>query len=247
MQSSVLLRSLAGTQLTVRVLATVPSSDEQQRRVATVVVFVQDAAMGNRAPQCQAAMVRARVFDTAPIGSIVTAVEASDPDMGDTLEWSIATTALDAFDVDSRGVVRIARSLRENLSMMAQQAAQASTSTLTFNVRATDRTGAFCETMLVVAIETLNTPPAMLATFNFVVQQCVEAGAIVGQVTAVDPDGSEDARLQFFIDGDDARFFRIDNGGTITSAADFAQRQNFTFIVRVIDEGGAETTGWWRY
>ena len=187
------------------------------------------------------------VREDAAVGEIVGTVSATDPDMGDTLTWSIVGGNLDpdqdgtpVFSIDENGQIAIADA--DDLDFET-------TSTYTLEVEVSD--GELTDqTTVTIGLINVNEPPVIPVGQILTVPENSANGTVIGTVQANDPEnnittwaiteGNVDE------DGDGTTPFAIDGTGTIRvtdgDELDFESTSSYGIEVTVIDEFGDTTT-----
>ena len=123
------------------------------------------------------------ILETASGGELagITA-QASDIDYSDTVTFSLVSDAGGRFVIDpSTGVVSVAPGATFEA---------ASEPSLSITVRATDGTGRFADSAFTIAVQNVNQAPESVDLVGSTLPESVE-GAVVGAVTAFDPDADD--------------------------------------------------------
>lgn len=187
------------------------------------------------------------VREDATVGAIVGSISATDPDLTDTLTWSIVGGNLDpdqdgtpVFSIDENGQIAIADA--DDLDFET-------TSNYTLEVEVSD--GELTDQVTVtVGLINVNEPPVIPIGQILTVPENSANGTVVGSVQANDPEnnivtwaitnGNADE------DGDGISPFAIDGTGTIRvtdgDELDFESTSSYGVEVTVIDEFGETTT-----
>ena len=224
--------------LSVKVTATDSSSATVSDTFDIVVANVNDA------PVFTGQDATASVDENSTAGTSVVTVEATDPDTGDTVTYSLDATSDVAFDISSSGAITVAA----NDSLDHE-----TTSSYTVTVTATDSaTPALTATHAVtVSVTDLNEAPAFPSTApsTLSIDENNGAQAAVGTVAAEDPDdGAAFATLTYSLD--DTSVFEINSttGAIAVTAADALNHEttsSYTVTVKVRDskdgDGAADT------
>ncbi|HET6467019.1 MAG TPA: cadherin domain-containing protein [Geminicoccaceae bacterium] len=179
-----------------------------------------------------------RVAENAAAGSVVgITAHALDPDIGDTLTYSLADDAGGRFRIDAQsGVVTVAPG-----AVLDFESAQSHT----ILVRATDAGGLFGERAFTIALVDVNEAPGPVSDQNGAANRVSEAaagGTTVGiTARAIDPD-ADDSLTYGLVDDAGGRFQIDAQSGVVTVAEgaelDLAQAQSHTITVRATDTSG---------
>jgi uncharacterized delta-60 repeat protein len=194
------------------------------------VVFTSTTSAGpvNHVPQITAGGGTFTVAESIAVGSVVTAIAASDVD-SDPLSYSFtAGNTGTAFAIDSTGHITVATTL---------QAKQTPTYTLTVQV-ADGRGGTAAATVIVNVTAVNHTPQVAGGGGAFSLPESSAAGTAVTTITATDADGNP---LTFSITaGNAGNAFAVDSSGhvTVASALNATQQASYTLTVQVSDGVG---------
>ena len=187
----------------------------------------------NRPPSLTPATFAVR--EDAPQGAIVGTVQASDPDVGQTLSYSIASAA---FSIDSQGRIRVADPNR--LDFESQPQFQVNVTVRDDGSPRLQTTETF--TINVVEVDGANSRPVVEPS-SFEIDEDAANGTTVGFAVASDPDAGQTLRYSirsaaFGIDAASGRIFVADSNRLDIEAKP-------TFNVRVIarDNGNPRRTG----
>ena len=198
---------------------------------ATVTVGVTDV---NEAPT--AADASFTIAENAGTNAVVGSVTASDPDAGDTISYAITGGNADgAFAIDANGQITVA-----NGSLLDHESAPSRTLTVTV----TDAAGLTDTATVIVGVTDVNEAPTA-ADASFTIAENAGTNAVVGSVTASDPDAGD--TISYAITGGNADgAFAIDANGQITvangSLLDHETAPSRTLTVTVTDSGGLTDT-----
>ena len=198
---------------------------------ATVTVGVTDV---NEAPT--AADASFTIAENAGTNAVVGSVTASDPDAGDTISYAITGGNSDgAFAIDANGQITVA-----NGSLLDHETAP----TRTLTVTVTDAAGLTDTATVTIGVTEFNEAPTV-ADASFAIAENAGTNAIVGSVTASDPDAGD--TISYAITGGNADgAFAIDANGQITvangSLLDHETAPTRTLTVTVTDSGGLTDT-----
>jgi subtilisin-like proprotein convertase family protein len=174
------------------------------------------------------------VDENSPNGTVVGTIVASDPDAGDTLEFSVTGGSGDtAFAVDTAtGQITVADSSQLDFE---------TTASFTLEVTVTDSGSLSDAATITIALSDVNEAPS-IADQQFAIDENSANGAVVGTLVATDPDGGD--VLSFGVTGGSgAGAFAVDAASgqiTVTDASqlDFETTPSFTLEVTVTDAGG---------
>ena len=198
---------------------------------ATVTVGVTDV---NEAPT--AADASFTIAENAGTNAVVGSVSASDPDAGDTISYAITGGNADgAFAIDANGQITVA-----NGSLLDHETAPSRTLTVTV----TDAAGLTDTATVTVGVTDVNEAPTA-ADASFTIAENAGTNAVVGSVTASDPDAGD--TISYAITGGNADgAFAIDANGQITvangSLLDHETAPSRTLTVTVTDAAGLTDT-----
>ncbi|MEO1211196.1 MAG: cadherin domain-containing protein, partial [Cyanobacteria bacterium J06638_20] len=178
----------------------------------------------------------ASINENSPDDALVIALQANDPDAGQTLSYSIiAGNENGAFDIDDNGFITVADS-----AQLDAETPSLATYSLLINV--TDD-GSPSETTfftLTVTVDDANEAPEFGGPFNFTIAEDAANTTPVGTpLTAVDPDG--DALTYSITAGDIDNIFDINASGQIViddnTNLDFEVRSTYVLTVQAQDGG----------
>ena len=198
---------------------------------ATVTVGVTDV---NEAPT--AADASFTIAENAGTNAVVGSVTASDPDAGDTISYAITGGNADgAFAIDANGQITVA-----NGSLLDHETAPSRTLTVTV----TDAAGLTDTATITVGVTDVNEAPTA-ADASFTIAENAGTNAVVGSVTASDPDAGD--TISYAITGGNADgAFAIDANGQITvadgSLLDHETAPSRTLTITVTDAAGLTDT-----
>ena len=193
---------------------------------ATVTIGVTDV---NEAPT--AADASFTIAENAGTPSVT----ASDPDAGDTISYATGGNADGAFAIDANGQITVA-----NGSLLDHETAPSRTLTVTV----TDSGGLTDTATVTVGVTDVNEAPTA-ADASFTIAENAGTNAVVGSVTASDPDAGD--TISYAITGGNADgAFAIDANGQITvangSLLDHETAPSRTLTVTVTDAAGLTDT-----
>ena len=176
--------------------------------------------------------------ENSTAGTVVGSVTASDPDAGDTLGYSITGgNTGGAFAIDASGQITVGNAAALDFE---------TTPTFTLTVQVQDQAGTGLTATATVTVNLTNVNEAPTVTgFTTSLAENSAIGAVVGSVTASDPDAGD--TLGYTITGGNTGgAFAIDASGQITvanaAALDFETNPTFTLTVQVQDQGGTGLT-----
>ncbi len=197
------------------------------------VTITRDSAVSNNPP-----VVDDQTFvvdEDSAAGTVVGTIAANDPDVGDTLTFTVTGgTGQTAFDVDpGSGEITVANSGQLDFE---------TTASFTLEVEVNDDgTPSLSDTATVtIEVSNVNEPP-VVDDQSFTVDEDSADGTVVGTIVASDPDAGD--TLTFTVTGGtDQTTFDVDPGsGEITVAnsgqLDFETTASFTLEVEVNDDG----------
>jgi len=168
------------------------------------------------------------VTENSAANTLVYTAAAADP-AGGTVTYSLTGTDAAAFTINaSTGAVTI--------NAVPDFETKSSYS---FNVKASDASGAFNTEAVTIGVTDL--PPTIAPGVPFTLDEGVPAGTLVYAAVATDPAGGT---VTYSLIGADASAFSIDAGGivTINAVPDFETKSSYSFSVKASDASGAFTT-----
>ena len=214
-------------------LVTVQASDETNPVTMTVAVTVTDV---NEAPAFAIETDTRSVAENTAAGQDIGApVEATDPDDGDTLTYSLGGTDAASFDIDT-----------SSGQLQTEDALDFETKA-SYTVTVTASDGSLSDSQEVtITVTDANEPPAFddVEPATRTIDENTAAGKNIGApLTATDPD--DGATLTYTLGGDDAAFGIDPSSGQLqTSAAlDFEAKGSYTVTVSVRDSKADDGTG----
>ncbi|MGP1385996.1 MAG: cadherin domain-containing protein [Thainema sp.] len=185
----------------------------------------------------------ATLLENSANSTVVGTVTATDPDIGEVLNWSITNGNVDtdgdgtsAFLISDSGEITIADS--DDLDFEANS---------TFDLELTVTDGEFSDvTNFTVTLTNVNEPPVVPADQVLTVPENSANGTEVGMVMVNDPEGNVTnwsiTANNPDTDGDGIRLFQINSNGLITVAdgdeLDFETTSSYDLTVRAVDEEG---------
>ena len=198
---------------------------------ATVTIGVTDV---NEAPNVADAGFN--IAENAGTNAVVGSVAASDPDAGDTVSYAITGGNTDgAFTIDANGQITVADG-----TLLDHETAPSRTLTVTV----TDASGLTDTATVTIGVTDVNEAPTV-ADASFNIAENAGTNAVVGSVTASDPDAGD--TVSYAITGGNTDgAFAIDANGQITVAdgtlLDHETAPSRTLTVTVTDAGGLTDT-----
>ncbi len=162
-----------------------------------------------------------------PAGTLVGNLSATDPDAGDTFTYTFAGGADDA-----------------QFKIVGKQLQSAAVFDYTvknqyqIRIRVTDNGGLFYEKNFAVNIKSTNVAPTAISLDNTTILENRPAGALVGHLSATDPDAGETFTYTFAGGADDAQFKIVGNQLQSAAVFDYETKPQYRIRVRVTDHGG---------
>ncbi|XP_038055589.1 protocadherin Fat 1-like isoform X3 [Patiria miniata] len=200
------------TSFTVIVVATDgDTGDAQNTAETTVHIILMD--FNDSPPHFTHSSYSGRVLESEPVGTVVTAVFATDADLGSNSDLVYYITEGDPFGhfaIESNsGQIFVSRELDRELKE-------------TYNLNVTVTDGAFMDAAM-VTITVLdvndNVPFCAQTVYSDDVTESLPPGTDILQVSASDADAGDNAVITYTLSGDDAALFAIDSSsGQISSA-----------------------------
>jgi VCBS repeat-containing protein len=164
----------------------------------------------------------ASVAENSPANTVVGALSAIDPDVGDTATFTLTNDAGGLFAISGGNLVATGPLNYE----------QATSHQVT--VRATDSGGLTFDATLTIATTNVNEAPTDISLSNATLPQGTPVGTVVGALSATDPDAGDTAT--FSLVNDDGGQFAVSGGNLVVAGALSAGPQQVT--VRDTDGGG---------
>ena len=189
-------------------------------RYDTFTIQVADV---NEAPSLPS-LSNATIAESAPIGSVLGTLAATDPDAGDSLSYSLAGTPT-PFAV-AGNELRVAAPL--DYESAASHAV---------TVRVTDSGGLSSEQTFAVQVTDTNEPPSNVLLSNTNVLETAAMGAVVGTLSSVDPDAGDSHT--YAITGGGAGFAIVGNELRVAAALDHETAASHPITIRATDAAGA--------
>jgi len=174
-----------------------------------------------------------KVGEHATPGTVVGKVTGVDPDAGDTLTYSLKTTAGNNFAIDAKtGEITVAKGAKFDFEPG---------DTPTITVRVKDAGGKYYDEAFKIEITGGNAPPTDLDFVGGEVNENASTGTVVGHVTATDPDQGE--TFTYALSDDASGRFAIDSATgeiRVATGADlnFETEPDHGVLVRVTDSAG---------
>ena len=172
------------------------------------------------------------ILEDSSIGSRVGVVSATDPDIGDTVTYSIVSgNSAGKFALSATtGEVTLARSIDYETSASYR-----------LTVRALDSTGAAVDTSVTISVTNVNERPAFSqSTYDFSIPEDATIGAVVGVVPTTDPDTGDNVSYSFLSGNDSGKFAISGVTGKITLAGGLNRETSESHLLRIRarDSGG---------
>ena len=178
-----------------------------------------------------------RVAENAATGTPVGTVSATDPDVGETLTYSLTDSAGGRFAINSLTGTLTGALTVANGSLLDFETATSHTIT----VRVTDNGGLTFDKSFTITVTNVNEAPTALVLSGSSVTENAATGTPVGTVSATDPDVGETLTYSL-TDSAGGRFAINSLTGALTvangSLLDFEVATSHTITVRVTDSGG---------
>jgi VCBS repeat-containing protein len=180
----------------------------------------------NRAPT-SIEIDHARVFENSPVQSAVGIVTGTDPD-GDSLFYTLVDDAGGRFGIDAASGLITTTQIFDHETAESYQLV----------VRATDNAGLSLDKQLTIVIDDVNEGPSSATMSHSAVAENAAGGALVGIVTAVDPEG--DSIVYTLVDDAGGRFVIDPLSGAVTTTRplDHEAEPSFTIVGRATDSLG---------
>ena len=186
----------------------------------------------NEAP-ASLALSNASIAEKNAVGAVIGTLSATDPDAGDSLTYSLVAGEGSAdngsFSIDGN-----------QLKAAASFDFEAKAS-YTIRVKAADGGGLAVEKQFTIIVTNVNEAPTSLALSNALIAENNAVGAVIGTLSATDPDAG-DSLTYSLVAGEgsaDNGSFSID-GNQLKAAAsfDFEAKASYTIRVKAADGGG---------
>ncbi|HPA88995.1 MAG TPA: cadherin domain-containing protein [Quisquiliibacterium sp.] len=214
------------------------TSDDGSFSTATFGITVTDTSEAAVGPLSDTDGADDRVNENAIVGTAVgVSVLAVDPDIVDTVAYSLDDDAGGRFSIDAAGVVRVAGALDRE-----------SAASHDVIVRATSTDGSFSTAAFTIAIDDVDEFDVGAVTDGNAAANTVAENAAIGTAVgisalATDPDATTSA-LTWSLDDDAGGRFSIDAGGVIRVAdlLDYETAASHAVIVRATSDDGSFST-----
>lgn len=175
----------------------------------------------------------ASFLESLPVASVVTTLVAADQDIGDTISFSL---------VSGVGSEDNAEFLVSGNQLLSRNAFDFETkSSYRVRVRATDASGLWIETPLTFTVQNVNETPITLNLSTTNVNEGLAIGSRVGNFSALDPDAISTFTFATKMSPaypDNDAFSIVGNELRTNQIFRFAQRNSYTILVQVTDQGG---------
>lgn len=175
------------------------------------------------------------VNENTPQGTTIGVLQASDPNAGQTLTFTIISgNSNNAFALSPSGVLSVANSSALNYE-------QLSSVTLTISVTDNGNPAASSQASVVVAIADINENPYIPAGQNYSVAYTAPQGTVIGTVSASDPDYNQSLTYSI-INGNSSGAFTINSATGVISVLNSSalrklMNKTITLTVKVTDNG----------
>lgn len=177
----------------------------------------------------------ASIQENEPAGTTVGTLTATDPDVGDTVTYTLVTGVGDAdnaaFAIDGTTLTSA-----ESFDFEAK-------SSYSVRVRATDAGGAFFEKSFTITVVDVNEAPSGITLSGTSVAENQPAGTVVGTLSATDPDAGQTHTFSVVTSGcggtyADGSAFTVSGTSLVTTASlDFESKSTYAVCLRVVDNG----------
>lgn len=175
----------------------------------------------------------ASFLESLPVASVVTTLVAADQDLGDTISFSLVS----GVGSDDNGEFLVSGN-----QLLSQNAFDFETkSSYRVRVRATDTSGLWTETPFTFTVQDVNEMPNTLNLSTTNVNEGLAIGSRVGNFSALDPDTVSTftfAAKKSPAYPDNDAFSIVGNELRTKQIFRFAQRNSYTILVQVTDQGG---------
>ena len=172
-------------------------------------------------------------LESLPVASVVTTLVAADQDVGDTISFSL---------VSGVGSDDNAEFLVSGNQLLSRNAFDFETkSSYRARVRATDASGLWTETPFTFTVQNVNEMPNTLNLSSTSVNEGLAIGSRVGNFSALDPDTISTFTFATKTSPafpDNEAFSIVGNELRTKQIFRFAQRNTYTILVQVTDQGG---------
>ncbi len=203
-------------QITVRVT---DAANNTYDEIITIAVTNQ-----NEAPS-DIALAGGTVIENSTAGTVVGTLSAIDPDAGDSVTYELLDSAGGLFALSGTSIT-VAGALDYEAASSHQ-----------ITVRATDAGGLSHEESFTITVGNQNEAPSDISLSATTIAENSAQGAVVGLLTALDPDANDTA--SFILLDDAGGRFAIDGGNlTVAGALDYESASSHQITVQVTDAGG---------
>jgi VCBS repeat-containing protein len=162
--------------------------------------------------------------------AIVGVLSASDPNVGDTLTFSLVDNAGGRFALDGLNLV-VAPGVQLDYETLAS---------FTVTVRVVDAGGLALERNFAISVTNVNESPADISLSNSSIDENRPAGTTVGTFSSTDPDAPQTTQaFTYTLLAGDTAAFTIDSAGNLKTSAvfNFEAHSSYTITVRSTDQG----------
>lgn len=212
------------------------AEDNALSSITTVVITLSD--LNDNAPRFVPESYNVKIREDVPLGTVLTTIEATDPDEGDggIVKYSIVSGDEGKFEIDEEtGVIRLIAELDYEQQQVFEIMARAKD-------RGRPRMASTCRiTLEVIDVnENIHTPLFDNYVTNGSVYENSPIGTVVMQVIATDEDAGNDGEVVYSItDGSGLGRFQVDDAGTIRTAEvlDREPEQRYWLTVYAQDRG----------
>jgi VCBS repeat-containing protein len=203
-----------------------------QGGLSTEQVFTISVTNVNEAPTA-IALSNSHVPEGLPVSTVVGTFSATDPDAGDTFTFALVAgegdTGNSSFFVNGNELVT-----NEVFNRDTQE-------TYSIRVRVTDAEGLSFEQTFTITITAENVAPTAIELDNSTIDENVEEGTVVGNLSTTDPNGTDTHTYTLVAgegDTDNAAFVIVGNQLQTAADVDFETKSSYSVRVRSTDPFG---------
>ena len=168
--------------------------------------------------------------------TVVGLLGTTDPDVGNSFTYSLATGA---GDTGNGSFMIVGNQLATGASFNFE-----TNPTYSIRVRSTDAGGLFTEQIFTITVTNVNEAPTAVTLSNSTVQENQAIGTVVGQLGTTDPDAAGTHTYTLVTgtgDTNNGSFTIVDNQLKTNASFDFETKASYTIRVRSTDQGGLST------
>jgi hypothetical protein len=171
--------------------------------------------------------------ENTPSGTVIGILNATDPDIGDTLTYALVNDADGRFSIDGNRLIVATNAILDFETTPNQPIV----------ISATDSFGQSTAQAFTITLTDVNEPPTNLVLSNSTITENIPANSVVGTFSTTDPDADDNYTYSLVAgdgDTDNAAFSIVGNELRINANPNFEVKKNYSIRVQSTDSKGAK-------